>query len=300
MSIGRYLEPAIRLLARLKTVDGVGSGLDADLLQGADLTDLVPQSVATAKGDILAATAANTVDNLPVGANGTVLTADSGEATGMKWAAPGVGGGGGDMDTTIYDPNTDGIIAVANGGTNASTAAGARTNLGISTVGNTGDAADLTGTLAAARLASNSVPLAKLTNATGTAKIVGRYSASTGAWEELTISTGLAVDGSGNLTASGGAGTPAIATKTTTYTTTNADHTILVDATSGAFDVTLVAVSGNAGLIQVIKKIDSSTHNVHVEGNGSETIDGALFQSLNAQWQSIEIQTDGTAWYIIG
>lgn len=37
-----------------------------------------------------------------------------------------------------------------------------------------------------------------------TAKLLGRYSASTGAIQEITVSTGLSLDGSGNLTASGG------------------------------------------------------------------------------------------------
>jgi hypothetical protein len=40
-----------------------------------------------AKGDLLAGTADNTIGTRSIGANGTVLTADSAEATGMKWAA---------------------------------------------------------------------------------------------------------------------------------------------------------------------------------------------------------------------
>jgi hypothetical protein len=44
--------------------------------------------ILTAKGDIYAATAAATPDRLGVGANNTVLTADSAEATGLKWATP--------------------------------------------------------------------------------------------------------------------------------------------------------------------------------------------------------------------
>ena len=52
-------------------------------------TDVHPQyilkSVADAKGDLLAATADDTVDNLTVGADNTVLVADSGESFGIKW-----------------------------------------------------------------------------------------------------------------------------------------------------------------------------------------------------------------------
>lgn len=54
----------------------------------------VTNSMATAidaKGDLIGGTGADTFSRLAVGANGTVLTADSAEATGMKWAA---GGGG--------------------------------------------------------------------------------------------------------------------------------------------------------------------------------------------------------------
>jgi hypothetical protein len=50
--------------------------------------------ILTAKGDIYAATAAATPDRLGVGANNTVLTADSSTATGLKWAAASGGGGG--------------------------------------------------------------------------------------------------------------------------------------------------------------------------------------------------------------
>jgi hypothetical protein len=48
--------------------------------------------VLTTKGDIYAATAAATPDRLGVGANNTVLTADSTTATGLKWAAAAGGG----------------------------------------------------------------------------------------------------------------------------------------------------------------------------------------------------------------
>jgi hypothetical protein len=59
-----------------------------DLANGA-----IAKSIVDAKGDLVAATAADTVARLGVGANGTVLTADSAEATGLKWAAAAGGGG---------------------------------------------------------------------------------------------------------------------------------------------------------------------------------------------------------------
>lgn len=45
-------------------------------------------AILDAKGDLISATADNTAARLGVGANGTVLTADSSTATGLAWAAP--------------------------------------------------------------------------------------------------------------------------------------------------------------------------------------------------------------------
>ena len=52
---------------------------------------LVQDSLVDAKGDLLAASADNTITRLGVGSNTYVLTADSTEATGLKWASPTVG-----------------------------------------------------------------------------------------------------------------------------------------------------------------------------------------------------------------
>jgi hypothetical protein len=57
---------------------------------GAGDTAIQP-TILNAKGDLIAATAADTPAALTVGANGTVLTAASGEATGLQWAAVSAG-----------------------------------------------------------------------------------------------------------------------------------------------------------------------------------------------------------------
>lgn len=51
-------------------------------------SDYVANALVDAKGDLVTATADNTPARLGVGANDTVLTADSSTATGLAWKAP--------------------------------------------------------------------------------------------------------------------------------------------------------------------------------------------------------------------
>jgi hypothetical protein len=53
-----------------------------------NVANTISNTLIDAKGDILAGSAADTVSRLAVGANDTVLTADSSTATGLKWATP--------------------------------------------------------------------------------------------------------------------------------------------------------------------------------------------------------------------
>jgi hypothetical protein len=70
------------------------SGTDMDFSWVAqDDSNAIQNAIVDAKGDIIAATANDTPARLAVGANDTVLTADSSTATGLKWAAPAAGGG---------------------------------------------------------------------------------------------------------------------------------------------------------------------------------------------------------------
>jgi hypothetical protein len=51
----------------------------------------VPESVVTAKADLLVGASSGVVDNLAIGTNNQVLTADSTQTLGMKWATPASG-----------------------------------------------------------------------------------------------------------------------------------------------------------------------------------------------------------------
>ncbi len=69
-----------------------GTGISGGGTSG---TVTVTNSMATAidaKGDLIGGTGADTFARLAVGTNGQVLTADSAETTGMKWATPSSGG----------------------------------------------------------------------------------------------------------------------------------------------------------------------------------------------------------------
>ena len=67
---------------------GTGTHGHSDYITAASA---INPTIVDAKGDIIAASAADTVARLAVGANDTVLTADSTTATGLKWATPAAG-----------------------------------------------------------------------------------------------------------------------------------------------------------------------------------------------------------------
>jgi hypothetical protein len=70
-------------------IRSLGTAIDTTVFTNAGAA--IAKTIVDAKGDIIAATAADTVSRLAVGANNTVLTADSSTATGLKWGAAAAG-----------------------------------------------------------------------------------------------------------------------------------------------------------------------------------------------------------------
>jgi hypothetical protein len=71
-------------------IRSLGTAIDSTVFTNAGAA--IAKTIVDAKGDLIAATAADTVSRLAVGANDTVLTADSTAATGLKWATAAAGG----------------------------------------------------------------------------------------------------------------------------------------------------------------------------------------------------------------
>lgn len=69
---------------------------------GDEFGPFIPHTLAAAKGDLIAATAADAFGILTVGTDDYVLTADAGEATGVKWAAAGATGGADILEVQVF------------------------------------------------------------------------------------------------------------------------------------------------------------------------------------------------------
>lgn len=91
---------------------------------------------------------------------------------------------------------------------------------------------------------------------------------------------------------------PAVSGKTGAYTVTTADRNKLIDATSGTWTLTLPpAATAGAGFAVAVKNSGAGT--ITIDGNASETIDGATTQSL-LRGHSYWLICDGSNWKRVG
>lgn len=96
----------------------------------------------------------------------------------------------------------------------------------------------------------------------------------------------------------GSVATP-LATKTSAYTLTAADHVILADATSAAFSVTLPTAVGITGRPYVVKRLNAASNNVTIATTSSQTIDGSTTHVLSSQYAVARVVSNGANWLLV-
>ena len=240
--------------------------------------------------------------------SGVVSTTVGG--TGANMAATG-GAGHYVKQETVGGPFTTEVLSADEIAVLLGYADAAAMNAAIS-AGGTDASALTTGTLAAARLPgvlANVDTQGELLSAAAAAAASHSHAASdttSGAFNTARLAGGTATSGyvpksNGDGTATwaadaGGASSDTVLTKTTTYTVDAADTYIRCNHASTPFTVTLYAATGSGKRV-VVKNIGAAV--VTIEGNASETIDGALNITL-AQYSSVTLEDAASgAWDII-
>lgn len=89
-----------------------------------------------------------------------------------------------------------------------------------------------------------------------------------------------------------------ITTKTSNYTITISDDTILCDASTSSFIVDLPTAITTLGRVYTIKKIDSSSNGITIRATGLDTIEGYGSLLMQTQWDYYMLQSIGTGWII--
>ncbi len=76
-------------------------------------------------------------------------------------------------------------------------------------------------------------------------------------------------------------------------------HVTLADATSAEMGLTLPSAAGVIGRSYTVKKIDASANAVLLSGAAAaETVDGAAFQTLDSQNETVTVLSDGIQWHM--
>lgn len=88
-----------------------------------------------------------------------------------------------------------------------------------------------------------------------------------------------------------------VITVNTTYLALPTDYTILANASTAAFTISLPS-SPSVSETHNVKKIDATINGVTVSGNG-KLIDGASTAVIQWQYESLEMQFNGASWSIL-
>lgn len=97
--------------------------------------------------------------------------------------------------------------------------------------------------------------------------------------------------------------TASVVTKSGAFTISVGDNRslFLCDASSAAFTAGIVsAATAGENFTVSIKKTDSSSNAITIDPSGAETIDGATTFVLDAQYEEIKLQSDGSNWHAVG
>jgi hypothetical protein len=126
-------------------------------------------------------------------------------------------------------------------------------------------------------------------------RLLGRFSATDGAAQEISVGSGLTLDSStGVLSASGGGASIAIVSVTAPYTVTAADSGKILNVTAGVTVSLTAAATLGAGFNCWIWNT-SANNFVTIDPNASETIDGVATLDLR-QGEGTQIVCLGTEW----
>jgi len=108
---------------------------------------------------------------------------------------------------------------------------------------------------------------------------------------------GIATSTPGSTLDINGSVATALTTKSSNYTLTAMESTVLLDAGSGSVTITLPAKSGIEGRIYTIKCIAKGGGNAaNVATNASEEIDGSSNDLILNAWQSVTLQCTSGGW----
>lgn len=84
------------------------------------------------------------------------------------------------------------------------------------------------------------------------------------------------------------------------YLVSDADYTIVADATDGDITVTLPAAASVTGRVYIVKRVDSLDVNAVTLDAAGGLVEGSVSQYMNSlQGESIIVQSDGTDWHVL-